>query len=256
MPLIMLFLSAGCGTDLAKQPRDQQLEQVVTDILERVTGVRQHIYVVPDPGNAHIAYARNITSGSRPGRYIAYDPAQIGERTLNDPYTVGILCHEIGHHIYLNIHARFPGGYEGELLADRWAGRCLFTLGFNQGQALSWWTTYASAEPSSSHPAKAERIAAVTQGWNRALAVADERLHALHATITAQETRLAEEMSARAEAEEQVATLQKQVEIARNWRTAGRRMVAVGLFLIVGTFIWWLNTRHQEPSPRLRERTP
>ena len=81
---------------------------------------------------------------------------------------VTVMAHEISHH--LQGHTSKPGGsnIEDELQADEQAGWLLRRLGASQDQALALYRNVAPEEPTQTHPGRADRLAAVTNGWIRA----------------------------------------------------------------------------------------
>ena len=81
---------------------------------------------------------------------------------------VTVMAHEISHH--LQGHTSKPGGsnVEDELQADEQAGWLLRRLGASRDQALALYRNVAPEEPTRTHPGRADRLAAVTNGWIRA----------------------------------------------------------------------------------------
>lgn len=76
---------------------------------------------------------------------------------------MAIIAHELGHH-YCG-HIRTPIDPMQELEADRFAGAALRKEGVSLADALSV-TELLDRRPSRSHPGKAARAAAMTDGWN------------------------------------------------------------------------------------------
>jgi hypothetical protein len=100
-------------------------------------------------------------------RVLAYNPVWLKGIAATQKWAMyGLLCHEIGHH--LQGHTLLPGGSKPptELEADRYAGFVLAKLGATQGEAISLWQTL-SESGSATHPARADRIANVAQGWQK-----------------------------------------------------------------------------------------
>lgn len=103
-------------------------------------------------------------------RYILYNPSfisQITQQTGSEWGAWCIMAHEVGHH--LNGHTLQPGGSRPptELEADEFAGFAVQKIGGTLNQALSPYQTM-SPSGSSTHPPRADRLAAVTRGWNSA----------------------------------------------------------------------------------------
>ena len=98
-------------------------------------------------------------------RYIVYDEEEFAfgdGRTDWD--AMGLLCHEIGHHLSSHLFRGDTSGPDEELEADRFAGFALGRLGASERQALIWTQDlYASETPT--HPARPRRQAAAREGW-------------------------------------------------------------------------------------------
>lgn len=76
---------------------------------------------------------------------------------------MAMIAHELGHH-YCG-HIGTPADPMQELEADRFAGAALRKEGISLSDALSV-TKVLDRRPSRSHPDKAARAAAMTEGWN------------------------------------------------------------------------------------------
>ncbi len=75
-----------------------------------------------------------------------------------------IIAHELGHH-YCH-HLGSAGSPGQELEADRFAGAAMKKAGYKLDDALAAVDILAERK-SRSHPARAERIAAITNGWDQ-----------------------------------------------------------------------------------------
>ncbi|HEV7331951.1 MAG TPA: M48 family metalloprotease [Flavisolibacter sp.] len=114
--------------------------------------------------NAYAAIIRNQ-------RYIVYDnnflenlDAHAGTKWAS----ISVLAHEMGHH-YRN-HVVDQGGSTPpkELEADYFSGFVMAKMGASQAEARAAMEKIAAARGSASHPARADRLAAIAQGWNAA----------------------------------------------------------------------------------------
>ena len=76
-----------------------------------------------------------------------------------------VMCHEIAHHIGLHLGPNTLTRHEEELEADRFSGTVVARLGGTLEEALSL-TALLSAEGSDTHPPRAQRAAAIEDGWN------------------------------------------------------------------------------------------
>ncbi|MBJ6142523.1 membrane-binding protein [Hymenobacter sp. BT559] len=104
-------------------------------------------------------------------RYLLYNPkflAAVNRAGHTDWGGISILAHEMGHH--LNGHTLRSGGSQpqDELEADEFSGFVLRRLGASLAQAQAAMATVADDEGSSTHPGRTPRLAAISQGWNRA----------------------------------------------------------------------------------------
>ncbi|MGI4832143.1 MAG: hypothetical protein ACRYFK_01645 [Janthinobacterium lividum] len=104
-------------------------------------------------------------------RYLLYNPtflAAVNRAGHTDWAGISILAHEMGHH--LNGHTLRGGGSqpEDELEADEFSGFVLRRLGASLAQAQAALAAVCPEEGSATHPGRAPRLAAISQGWNRA----------------------------------------------------------------------------------------
>jgi hypothetical protein len=104
-------------------------------------------------------------------RFLLYNPkflAAVNRAGHTDWAGISILAHEMGHH--LNGHTLRSGGSQpqDELEADEFSGFVLRRLGASLAQAQAAMATVADDEGSATHPGRTPRLAAISQGWNRA----------------------------------------------------------------------------------------
>lgn len=117
------------------------------------------------------ALAKNVTNklGNKE-RFILYDNEffdRITQETSNDWAAISILAHEVGHH--LNGHALNDEGskHQWELDADEFSGFVLARMGSSLEDAQSALSSLKNEKATATHPAKADRLAAVEKGWKR-----------------------------------------------------------------------------------------
>jgi hypothetical protein len=141
-----------------------EASSIVADILN-VMGLKGNFDIRPSDniGNA----AAVIYNGKR---FVLYNSSFIGalnETTGNDWASVSVLAHEIGHH--LNGHTLAGGSsHSNELEADEFSGYIMQRLGATLEEAEKAMNLAANVAPSSTHPGRTDRLAAIEQGWNRA----------------------------------------------------------------------------------------
>lgn len=163
--------------ELVKEPvitgfSTSQVWEVVEDILQ-ISGLAPNFEVSAsnEVGNA----AALIRNGQR---YLAYNKNWMSglkgdEMTSWRLYAV--MAHEIGHHLQghtLDSRGSHP---KIELEADNYAGFILAGLGASLKEALVLWQGL-SKSGSNTHPARKDRLLAVTKGW--------QRWHTLIANVT------------------------------------------------------------------------
>lgn len=97
-------------------------------------------------------------------RYIVYDRAKFDWGNGEASYAhLGIMAHEIGHHLASHIVTREASSHARELEADRFAGFAMARLGAGIVEAQHMFRKDWPA--SRSHPASPDRRAAVREGW-------------------------------------------------------------------------------------------
>ena len=136
---------------------------IVKEILDEA-GLAPNFVVRP-------ASVSNAAASARFGyRYIDYNPsfvAQLKRGTQTNWAVYSVMAHEIGHH--LQGHTLSPGGSrpDMELEADDYSGFILAKLDSSLANAKVAMKTLGSDVSSGTHPARADRLAAIERGWNR-----------------------------------------------------------------------------------------
>jgi hypothetical protein len=101
-------------------------------------------------------------------RYIMYDQffmRNLTQKTGTKWAAISVMAHEVGHH--LNGHTLDGKGSRPtlELEADRFSGGVLQKMGATLLEARSGMESFGSESASQTHPAKRDRLAAITNGW-------------------------------------------------------------------------------------------
>lgn len=102
-------------------------------------------------------------------RWIIYDNDFLEDL---DAYTstkwasVSVLAHEMGHHYYNHVINSGGSTPPKEIEADAFSGFVLAKLGASLEQSVAAMQAVASDRASASHPAKKDRVAAISRGWN------------------------------------------------------------------------------------------
>ncbi|MFZ4059390.1 MAG: tetratricopeptide repeat protein [Ferruginibacter sp.] len=104
-------------------------------------------------------------------RFIQFDKQfleKFQKRTKNPWFTMGVLAHELGHH--LNGHSLDGVGSRPnkEIEADEFAGFILQKMGANLNQAQGIFSFMNETEGPPTHPIKRKRYEAIKRGWDKA----------------------------------------------------------------------------------------
>ena len=132
--------------------------------------------VFADPSvGGHVAVAATLLhpyAGYPKGqRLILYSPSHVNEHTKRSGTTgtiVFIFAHELGHHVNGHNVAR-PGAssHEKELEADYYAGFLMGLASERKSDTLAWIKSNVGPNDSASHPGRAKRLEAATEGWQK-----------------------------------------------------------------------------------------
>lgn len=82
--------------------------------------------------------------------------------------SISIMAHEMGHHYYNHVVSQTGSTVPKELEADAFSGFLMAKAGATKEQAIAAIQTIASERASNTHPAKANRISAISSGWDKA----------------------------------------------------------------------------------------
>ena len=142
---------------------DMEAEQAIRDIVDVIGLVPRF-----ETKAAGVPNAAAVIQGQH--RFILYNQhfmRTVRQQTGNRWAPISILAHEIGHH--LNAHTLMAGGSRPaiELEADVFSGSVLQRLGASLDDARSAMELLGTDTGSSTHPAKRDRLAAITNGWMR-----------------------------------------------------------------------------------------
>lgn len=102
-------------------------------------------------------------------RWIIYDNRFLEDL---DAYTstkwasISVLAHEMGHHYYNHVVSSSGSTPPKEIEADAFSGYIMAKLGASLQESIAAMQAIASDRASSTHPAKADRVQAITRGWN------------------------------------------------------------------------------------------
>ena len=106
-------------------------------------------------------------------RWIIYDNTfleDIDTYTATKWASISVLAHEMGHHYYNHVVSGAGSSPPKEIEADAFSGYVMEKLGASLDQSVAAIKAIATDRASSTHPAKNDRVAAITKGWNAAKA--------------------------------------------------------------------------------------
>lgn len=124
-------------------------------------------FLVQEQNGINNAYATII----RNRRYIIYDNdflENLDNHARTKWASVSVLAHEMGHHYRNHVVDRQGSTPPKELEADYFSGYVMAKLGADAPEAVAAMERIATERGSSTHPAKADRLKAILQGWNYA----------------------------------------------------------------------------------------
>jgi len=142
-----------------------EAKEIINNMLNIISW--QENFSVREQNGIQNAYATIINRV----RWIVYDNNFLEDL---DAYTstkwasISVLAHEIGHHYYNHVVSSSGSVPPKEIEADAFSGYVLAKMGATLQQSIAAMQAIASDRASSSHPAKADRVTAITRGWNEA----------------------------------------------------------------------------------------
>src|SRR5215204_5896025 len=124
-------------------------------------------FTIQEQNGINNAYATII----RNRRYIIYDNDFLEnlDAYANTKWaSISVLAHEMGHHYRNHVIDQQGSTPPKELEADYFSGYVMAKLGASVTEAVAAMEKIASARASATHPAKADRLKSIVQGWNYA----------------------------------------------------------------------------------------
>jgi tetratricopeptide (TPR) repeat protein len=143
------------------------------DMIDKIVGLvgLQNRFEIKSMKNYNNCSALCISNETGESRYLQFDRDFLEayeKQTGNKWFVIGVVAHEIAHH--LNGHSLDGVGSRPnkELEADEFAGFVLFKLGATLAEAQGIFSFLNDTEGPPTHPVKAKRYAAVKTGWLKA----------------------------------------------------------------------------------------
>lgn len=155
------YSGGACANGLA-QPKPY-----ATNVVASICRVLKVAYIETYAGDVG-----NACASSYYGRpIITYNPSFLNYlANKNEWAAISVLAHEVGHHINNDVswYGSFKHSWTKELQADFISGYVLYKMGASLSDARFALSLMFSWMGSESHPDSPRRLAALTQGYNRA----------------------------------------------------------------------------------------
>ncbi|MEJ7625511.1 MAG: M48 family metalloprotease [Ferruginibacter sp.] len=127
----------------------------------------QENFNIREQAGINNAYATII----RNQRYIIYDNnflEGLDKYAKTKWASLSVMAHEMGHHYRNHVVDSRGSTPPKEIEADYFSGYVMAKMGASLNESVAAMDKIASERASSTHPAKSNRISAITQGWNYA----------------------------------------------------------------------------------------
>ncbi len=144
-----------------------EAKEVVNNMLANIQW--QENFNLREQNGIQNAYA--TISGGR--RFIVYDNnflEDIDAYAKTKWASISIMAHEMGHHFYNHVVSGQGSTIPSEIEADAFSGYMLQKEGATLEQALAAMNAIGTERATNTHPAKNDRLNAITRGWNAAKA--------------------------------------------------------------------------------------
>ena len=156
--------AASTSTDLPFFTSSADAERIVAGIMDAI-GIEGNFKI-------KVAHVPNVEAAIRHHeRYILYNPEFVNNvnAVARDKWaSIFILAHEVGHHLEGHTLADVKSRPDIELQADQFAGFALCKMGATLEQVQLAMHFIAEVEASKTHPGRADRLAAIEKGWDKA----------------------------------------------------------------------------------------
>ncbi|MEP6711491.1 MAG: hypothetical protein ABJA37_03695 [Ferruginibacter sp.] len=144
-----------------------EAKEVVNNMLDKIQWKEN--FNLKEQNGIQNAYA----TISRGQRFIVYDNnflEDVDEYAKTKWASVSIMAHEMGHHYYNHVVSGQGSNVASEIEADAFSGYMLQKEGATLMQALAAMKAIGSDKQTQTHPAKNDRLNAITRGYNAAKA--------------------------------------------------------------------------------------
>ncbi|MBK6936181.1 MAG: hypothetical protein IPH18_04320 [Chitinophagaceae bacterium] len=162
----------GCGFKVPPRSLLKTNFQSVYEARQIITNMKDTIhwkenFSVREQNGIRNAYATIINKM----RWIIYDNnflEDIDAYASTKWASISVLAHEMGHHYYNHTISGTGSTPPKEIEADGFSGYVMQKLGASLNESVAAITAIASDRASATHPAKKDRVTAITKGWNQA----------------------------------------------------------------------------------------
>ncbi|HAO45381.1 MAG TPA: hypothetical protein PLZ45_08600 [Ferruginibacter sp.] len=144
----------------------------MNDIVEKILGLvglqnKIKLYSFPGSDNCSAVCLENSVGSDR---YIVFDRLflQQYEKNTNKWFVMGVVAHELGHHLNGHTLSGYGSRPDKELEADAFAGFILQKLGASREEAKAMFSFLGENDGPPTHPKRAQRYLAIERGWNEA----------------------------------------------------------------------------------------
>jgi Peptidase family M48 len=179
LPIVILLVwSAGvyaqttnsCGFIIPKKSMIRSSFKSVYEAADIVKNMLDSIkwkenFTLQEQNGINNAYATII----RNKRWIVYDNhflENLDAHAATKWASISVLAHEMGHHYYNHVVSGKGSTIPTEIEADAFSGYVMNKQGATLAQSIAAMQAIASDKASATHPAKKDRIASITRGWN------------------------------------------------------------------------------------------
>jgi Peptidase family M48 len=124
-------------------------------------------FTLQEQNGINNAYATII----RNKRWIVYDNTfleNLDSYAATKWASISVMAHEMGHHYYNHVVSGKGSTIPTEIEADGFSGYVMNKMGATLAQSIAAMQTIATDRASATHPAKKDRVASITKGWNMA----------------------------------------------------------------------------------------
>jgi hypothetical protein len=156
------------ASNVSEETEMKWMDGIIKKILG-VVGLQNKIklYSFPNSNNCSAVCIENEVGSDR---YIMFDRPflQRFEKSTNQWFVVGVVAHELGHHLNGHTLSGYGSRPDNELEADAFAGFIMQKLGASREDAKAIFSFLDPEQGPPSHPKRAQRYLAVERGWNEA----------------------------------------------------------------------------------------